>query len=86
MAEYSSASDGERSGSNSPEIRGPKFSRTFVWLRELLKAIPRGKPWDQLNREGRVKEIEFGKKFTERQMKEVIKQNFPELGEADFRR
>ena len=59
---HGSASNSERSGSNSPEIRGPKFSRTFVWLRELLKAIPRGKPWDQLNREGRVKEIEFGKK------------------------
>lgn len=86
MAESSSASERSRSPSPARAVTGPKSSRTFVWLRELPKAIPRGKPWDQLNRDGRVKEIEFGKKFTERQMRDLVRQNFTELGEADFRR
>ena len=86
MAESSSASEGSRSPSPARAVNGPKSSRTFVWLRELPKAIPRGKPWDQLNRDGRVRDIEFGKKFTERQMGDLVRENFPELGEADFRR
>lgn len=86
MAESSSSSDSERPGSPSVARTGPKSSRTFVWLRDLPKAIPRGRPWDELNREGRVKEIEFGKKFTERQMRDKIKENFPELAEVDFKR
>ncbi|XP_067040375.1 uncharacterized protein [Acropora muricata] len=86
MAESSSSSDSERHGSPPAARTGPKCSRTFVWLRELPKAIPRGRPWDELNREGRVKEIEFGKKFTERHMRDKIKENFPELAEADFTR
>lgn len=60
MAESSSFSDSERPASPSVARTGPKSSRTFVWLRGLPKAIPRGRPWDELNREGRVKEIEFG--------------------------
>lgn len=83
MAESSSSSDSERPASPSVARTGPKSSRTFVWLRGLPKAIPR---WDELNREGRVKEIEFGKKFTERQMRDKIKENFPELAEVDFKR
>lgn len=86
MAESSSSSDSERPGFPSVARTGPKSSRTFVWLRDLPKAIPRGRPWDELNREGRVKEIAFGKKFSERQMREKIKENFPELAEVDFQR
>ena len=86
MAESSSSSDSERPGSPSIARTGPKSSRTFVWLREVPKAIPRGRPWDELNREGRVKEIEFGKKFTERHMKDRLKEHFPELAQADFTR
>ena len=87
MADSTSSSSGsERHGSPLAARTGPKCSRTFVWLRELPKAIPRGRPWDELNREGRVKEIEFGKKFTERHMRDKIKENFPELAEADFTR
>lgn len=86
MAESSSSSDSKRPASPSVARTGPKSSRTFVWLRGLPKAIPRGRPWDELNREGRVKEIEFGKKFTECQMRDKIKENFPELAEVDFKR
>ncbi|XP_068759472.1 uncharacterized protein [Montipora capricornis] len=86
MAESSSSSDSDRPGSPSIARTGPKSSRTFVWLRELPKAIPRGRPWDELNREGRVKEIEFGKKFTERHMRDKLKEHFPELAQADFTR
>ena len=86
MAESNSSSDSERLGSLSVARTGQKSSRTFVWLRDLPKAMPRGRPWDELNREGRVKEIEFGKKFTERQMRDKIKENFPELAEVDFKR
>ena len=68
------------------QIKGPKASRTFVWLRERPKAIPRGKPWDQLNRDGRVKEIEFGEKSNARQMCDLVRENFNELVEADFTR
>ena len=86
MAESSSASERSRSPSPARTDKGPKASRTFVWLRERPKAIPRGKPWDQLNRDGRVKEIEFGKKSNARQMCDLVRENFNELGEADFTR
>ena len=86
MAESSSASERSRSPSPARAVNAPKSSRTFVWLRELPKAIPRGKPWDQLNRDGRVKDVEFGKNFSERQMRDLVRENFPELGQADFRR
>ena len=86
MAESSSASERSRSPSPARAVNAPKSSRTFVWLRELPKAIPRGKTWDQLNRDGRVKDIEFGKDFTERQMLKLVRENFTELGEADFSR
>ena len=84
MAESSSASERSQSPSPARAANGPKSSCTFVWLRQRPKAIPRGKPWDQLNRDGRVKEIEFGKKFTVRQMRDLVWQSFTELGEADF--
>lgn len=74
------------SSRNSRSSDGPKTSRTFVWLRELPSAIPRGNFWDQLNRDGRVKIIEFGKKSTREQMRGKIRLNFPELAEADFKR
>ena len=86
MVESSSASERSRSPSPARAVTGPKSSHTFVWLSELPKAIPRGKPWDQLNRDGRVKNIEFGKNFTKKQMHDLVRENFTELGEADFRR
>jgi len=33
-----------------------------------------------------VKDTEFSKKFTERQMRNLVRQNFSELKEADFTR
>ena len=86
MVESSSASERSQSPSPARTAAGPKSCRTFVWLRQRRKAIPRGKPWDQLNREGRVKEIEFSKTSTERQMRDLVRENFTELGEADFSR
>lgn len=83
MAESRLASSRSR---NSPPVDGPKTTRTFVWLRELPNAIPHGKTWDQLNHDGRVQIIEFGKKSTWEQMQEKIKHNFPGLAEADFKR
>ena len=86
MVESSSASERSRAPSAARAVNRPKSSHTFVWLRELPKAIPRGKRWDQLNRDGRVKDIEFGKNFTERQMRDLVCENYTKLGEADFRR
>lgn len=86
MAESSSASERSRSPSPARTAAGPKSSRTFVWLRQRRKAIPQGKPWDQLNHDGSVKEIEFNKKSTETQMRDLVRENFTELGEAVFSR
>ena len=86
MAESTCSSESDGEISDSPATTGPKCLKLFVWLKELPKATPRGRTWDQLNRDGRVKEIEFGKKFSERQMRNAVKENFPELKEADFRR
>jgi len=86
MVESSSSSDSERHGSPLAAHTGLKSLRTFVWLSELPKAILRGRPWDELNCEGRVKEIQFGKKFTQRHIRDKIKENFNQLVEADFTR
>ena len=84
MAE--SSSDGERSRSPSPGAAGKTVSKTFVWLKGRVNKTPRGYDWDKLNRDGRVKEIQFAVKFSERRMRELLCQNFPALGEADLNR
>ena len=53
----------------------------------MIEAMSQGNPTrDQLNREGRVKKIEFNKTSTKRQICDLVRENFTELGEADFSR
>lgn len=70
----------------SPPPGGKRSQRTFVWLKERLNATPRGVIWDILNREGRVKEIAFSSCYDEKRMRALIRENFPLLATADFRR
>ena len=57
------------SGNSDSEIDqtapGRCTSREFVWLESKTKSIPRGRAWDKLNRDGRVKELAFGRYKTQ---------------------
>lgn len=79
-------SESRSARSRSASVDVPKTKQTFVWLRELPRSIPWGNCWDKLNRNGRVKVIEFSKKASKETMHALVKGNFPELAEADFRR
>lgn len=67
-----------------PRRRAVKYE--FVWLDERRKSTPRGKDWDQLNRNGRVKEIEINLQLKARHMGDLVRTNFPELRNADLTR
>ena len=61
-------------------------SREFVWLETKTKSIPRGRAWDKLNRDGRVKELTFFANWSGRRMRELIQSNFPALRGVDLSR
>ena len=85
---FNMSSDESSSGSRSPSLSPPgrATNRTFVLLRERTTAIPRGKCWDQLNRDGRVKLLEFKSGYSQTRMHELVRRNFPGLAGADFSR
>ncbi|XP_074608181.1 uncharacterized protein LOC141860882 isoform X4 [Acropora palmata] len=74
------------SDSNQIQPRRRVLKYEFVWLNERRKSTPRGKDWDQLNRNGRVKEIEINLQMKARHMGELVRTNFPELRNADLTR
>ena len=76
-----SSSDSE---SNQFQPRRRTISYEFVWLYEKRKSTPRGKDWDQLNRNGRVKEISMTISMKARQVTDLVRDNFPELRNADL--
>ena len=51
-----------------------------------LEKTPRGKAWDNLNRNGRVKELSFTLSHTPQHMQELISNNFTQLALADYSR
>ena len=61
-------------------------SREFVWSEERTKSIPRGRAWDKLNRDGRVKELRFFPNWSGRRMRELIQSSFPALRGEDLSR
>ena len=76
-----SSSDSE---SNQFQPRRRTISFEFVWLYEKRKSPPRGKDWDQLNRNGRVKEISMAISMKARQVTDLVRDSFPELRNADL--
>ena len=74
------------SDSNQIQPRRRVVKYEFVWLNERRKSTPRGKDWDQLNRNGRVKEIEINLQMKARHMGELVRTNFPELRNANLTR
>lgn len=74
------------SDSNQIQPRRRVVKYEFVWLNERRKSTPRGKDWDQLNRNGRVKEIEINLQMKAGHMGELVRTNFPELRNADLTR
>ena len=68
--------------------RLPKYAQTkeFVWLDEKVTSVPRGNKWAKLNRDGRVKELEFYHDWKEEKMKEVVFNAFPPLRGFDSTR
>ncbi|XP_044182510.1 uncharacterized protein LOC114952477 isoform X2 [Acropora millepora] len=76
-----SSSDSE---SNKFQPRRRTISYEFVWLYEKQKCTPRGKDWDQLNRNGRVKEISVAISMKAQQVTDPVRDSFPELRNADL--
>ena len=74
---YKMSSDS--SSNDEPQVGGKFTSREFVWLVEKTKPIPRGRVWDSLNRDGRVKELSFQPNWSSGRMMELIGNNFPAL-------
>ncbi|XP_015779113.1 PREDICTED: uncharacterized protein LOC107356990 [Acropora digitifera] len=78
------------SGNSDSEIDqtapGRCTSREFVWLEGKTKSIPRGRAWDKLNRDGRVKELSFYQNWSSQRMQELILCNFPALRGQDLTR
>ena len=72
------------SDSNQVQPRRRVVKYEFVWLNERRKSTPRWKDWNQLNRNGRVKEVEINLQMKARHMGELVRTNFPELGNARY--
>lgn len=79
-----SSSDEERDPG--PDPTGRKKSLIFVWMTRKLEKTPRGKTWDELNRDGKVKEIQYNANFSSEHMKAAMRKSFPGLEKADFSR
>ena len=73
------SSDSSSNDELEPQAGGKITSREFVWLVEKTKPIPRGRVWENLNRDGRVKELSFLPNWSSGRMKELIGNNFPAL-------
>ena len=87
MATIVSDSSSDENGPVSPgKTSGRQRKLEFVWTATRLEHTPRGKSWINLNRDGRVKEISFTDSHNSQQMKELIRENFPQLAQADFSR
>ena len=79
-------SDSDSNQTNQIQPRRRVFNYEFILLNERRKSTPRGKDWDQLNRNGRVKEIEMNLQLKELHVAELVRTNFPELRNADLTR
>ena len=55
------------------------FKRPFVFLQQKLSAVPTKKQNEALEKEGRVKEINFTKRHSEKEMGRLILASFPAL-------
>ena len=74
------------SDSNQVQPRRRVVKYEFVWLNERRKSTPRWKDWNQLTRNGRVKETEVNLQMKARHLGELVRTNFPELRNADLTR
>ena len=59
----------------------------FVYMDKNPGKTPKGRQWDLLNREGRVRDVNIARNHTPRDVKDIIRKNFPQLAHhADFTR
>ena len=65
---------------------GTEKQLTFVWIDKNPGKTSKGRQWDLLNREGRVKNVKIARNHTPRDVKDIIRKNFPQLALADFTR
>lgn len=73
------SSDSSSDNELGPSSGGKFTSRESVWLVEKSQPIPRGRVWDNLNRDGRVKELSFLPSWSSGRMKELVGNSFPAL-------
>ena len=81
--EIPSSPEYDNSGDIAP---GTEKQLTFVWIDKNPGKTPKGRQWDLLNREGRVKDVNIARNHTPRDVKDIIRKNFPQLALADFTR
>ena len=81
--EIPSSPEYDNSGDIAP---GTEKQLTFVWIDKNPGKTPKGRQWHLLNREGRVKDVKIARNHTPRDVKDIIRKNFPQLALADFTR
>lgn len=65
----------------------PGMDKQLIFVCINPGKTPKGRQWDLLNREGRVRDVNIARNHTPRDVKDIIRQNFPQLAHrADFTR